>query len=144
MNNRIQIIAIVLCVAFLLAVLELVRRRKLVEEYSFIWIVIALLLLAVSIWREFLHAAARELGIYDPPNVLLIALTGGVLVALLGVSVILSRQRRQIDQLIEETAILSAEIRDLRNPAEASGEGGRQMSSIDPPATPSAPKRPRT
>jgi hypothetical protein len=113
-TSRIQVIAIVLSIGFLLSVLELVRRRKLIEEYSFIWIVIALLLLVVSIWREFLHAAARELGIYAPPNALLVALTGGVLVALLGVSVILSRQRRQIDQLIEETSILSAELRDLR------------------------------
>ena len=36
--DRIQVIAIVLSAVFLLAVLELVRRRKLVEEYSFLWI----------------------------------------------------------------------------------------------------------
>ena len=114
MIDRIQAIAIVVSVLFLLAVLELVRRRKLVEEYSFLWILAALVMLAVSIWRELLHAAARELGVHDPPNVLLIALTAVVVVALLGVSVILSRQRRQIDRLIEETSILAAEVRDLR------------------------------
>lgn len=129
MNSRIQVIAIVVSVAFLLTVLELVRRRKLIEEYSFIWIVIALLLLAVSIWREFLDTVARELGIYAPTNALLVALTGGVLVALLGVSVILSRQRRQIDQLIEETSILSAELRDLRQGVQ------RPESSPNRPAT---------
>lgn len=129
MNSRIQVIAIVVSVAFLLTVLELVRRRKLIEEYSFIWIVIALLLLAVSIWREFLDTVARELGIYAPTNALLVALTGGVLVALLGVSVILSRQRRQIDQLIEETSILSAELRDLRQGVQ------RPASSPNRPAT---------
>jgi hypothetical protein len=128
-NSRIQVIAIVVSVAFLLTVLELVRRRKLIEEYSFIWIVIALLLLAVSIWREFLDTVARELGIYAPTNALLVALTGGVLVALLGVSVILSRQRRQIDQLIEETSILSAELRDLRQGVQ------RPASSPNRPAT---------
>lgn len=114
MFDRIQIIAVVLSAAFLLAVLELVRRRKLVEEYSILWILAAVVMLAVSIWRELLHAAARELGVHDPPNVLLIALTGLVVLALLGVSIILSRQRRQIDRLIEETAVLSAEIRELR------------------------------
>ena len=110
-------IAIVLSAMFLLAVLELVRRRKLVEEYSFLWIVVASLMLAVSIWRELLHSAARELGVHDPPNVLLIALTAAVVLALLGMSVILSRQRRQIERLIEETSILSAEVRDLRKDA---------------------------
>jgi hypothetical protein len=112
--DRIQLIAIVLSTLFLVAVLELVRRRKLVEEYSFLWIVAAIVMVAVSIWRELLHAAARELGVHDPPNVLLIALTAVVVGALLGASVILSRQRRQIDRLIEETAILGAEVRDLR------------------------------
>lgn len=112
--DRIQIIAIVLSAAFLLTVLELVRRRKLIEEYSFLWIVVALLMLAISIWRELLHAAARELGVHDPPNVLLIALTAAVVLALLGISVILSRQRRQIERLIEDASILSAEVRDLR------------------------------
>jgi hypothetical protein len=37
-----------------------------------------------------------------------------VFVASLGFSVIVSRQRQQIERLIEETAILSAELRDVR------------------------------
>ena len=115
MPDRIQVIAIAVSAAFLLLVLELVRRRKLVEEYSFLWIGVALVVLAVSIWRELLHTAARDLGVHDPPNVLLIALTAVVLFALLGVSLILSRQRRQIERLIEDTSILSAEVRELRS-----------------------------
>ncbi len=122
-------LAIAGSVLFLLAVLELVRRRKLVEEYSFVWIACALAMLAFSIWREWLHAAARELGVYYPPSVLLIGLTAGVLVMLLSVSVILSTHRRQIERLMEETAILSAEVRDLqsgRHGAYASGPAPRR------------------
>ena len=115
MPDRLQILAIGVSAAFLILVLELVRRRKLVEEYSFLWIVVAIVVLAVSIWRELLHTAARDLGVHDPPNVLLIALTAAVLVALLGVSLVLSRQRRQIERLIEDTSILSAEVKDLRS-----------------------------
>ena len=53
MPDRIQVLAIAVSVAFLILVLELVRRRKLVEEYSFLWIVVAVIVLAVSIWRHF-------------------------------------------------------------------------------------------
>jgi hypothetical protein len=116
--DRIQILAIGVSAAFLILVLELVRRRRLVEEYSFLWIVVAVAVLAVSIWRELLHAAARDLGVHDPPNVVLIAVTAAVLFALLGVSLILSRQRRQIERLIEDTSILSAEVKDLRSRGE--------------------------
>ena len=125
MADRLQVIAVVVSLAFLAVVLELIRRRKLAEEYSVLWLGVAVVLLAVSVWRELLHAAARELGVHDPPNVLLIALTAVVVVGLLRVSVILSRQRRQIDRLIEDTAILSAEIRELRPP----GPSGRDSSS---------------
>lgn len=126
-TDRLQILAIGLSAIFLLAVLELVRRRKLVEEYSLLWIVVSLVMLAVSIWRELLHAAARELGVHDPPNVLLIALTAAVVFALLAMSVILSRQRRQIERLIEETSILGAAVRDLRADRRAGEHGpGRE------------------
>ncbi len=112
--DRLQGLAIALSIVFLLIVLELVRRRRLVEEYAFIWIGVSLAMLAISVWRELLHAAARELGVHDPPNVLLIALTAAVVIALLVMSVILSRQRRQIERLIEDTAILTAELREMK------------------------------
>ena len=51
---------------------------------------------------------------YYPPIVLLMLLIVMVFVASLCFSVIVSRQRQQIERLIEETAILSAELRELR------------------------------
>jgi hypothetical protein len=112
--DRVQVVAIAVSVVLLMVVLELVRRRKLVEEYSLLWIVGSLAILALSIWRGLLDIAARELGIFYPPSLLLMLLVVSVFVALLWFSVVLSRQRQQIDRLVEETAILGAEIRDLR------------------------------
>jgi hypothetical protein len=115
MIDRIQIVALTVSVVLLLAVLDLVRRRKLTEEYSFLWILSSLALLALSIRREILHDAARWLGVYYPPILLVMLLILMVFVASLCFSVIVSRQRQQIERLIEETAILSAELRDLRD-----------------------------
>ena len=115
MIDRIEIVAIVVSLVLLAAVLELVRRRKLTEEYSFLWILSSVALLVVSVKREILHAVARWLGVYYPPAVLLLLLIVMVFVASLCFSVIVSRQRQQIERLIEETAILSAELRELRN-----------------------------
>jgi len=50
----------------------------------------------------------------DAPAVLLMVLILMVFVASLCFSVIVSRQRQQIERLIEETAILAAEVRELR------------------------------
>lgn len=114
MTSRIQIVAIVGSVGFLLLVLELVRRRRLAEEYSTLWIVGALVLLAASIRRDLIDRSAAWLGIYYGPTVLLLGLLAVGSAVLLWMSVVLSRQQRQIDHLIEETAILAAELRDER------------------------------
>lgn len=134
MIDRIEIVAIAVSLLLLIVVFELVRRRKLTEEYSFLWILSSLALLVLSVKREILHAVARWLGVYYPPAVLLLLLIVMVFVASLCFSVIVSRQRQQIERLIEETAILSAELRELRaaqsgsddqrEPASAARAGG--------------------
>ena len=133
-TDRVQAIALGASVALLLAVLELVRRRKLAEEYSFLWIGSALLLLGLSVRRDLLAGAAGWLGIDDPPLVLVLFVVFTVVVASLGFSVIVSRQRKQIERLIEETAILSAELRDLKTQGSV---------RLQPDRESSAPNRPR-
>jgi hypothetical protein len=113
-TDRVQVVAIVVSVLLLLVVVELVRRRKLVEEYSIIWIIGALALLGLSIWRDLIDRTARLLGVHYPPSALLMLLAAVVFVALLWFSVILSNQRRLIERLMEETAVLAAELRDTR------------------------------
>ena len=114
MIDRVQIVALTSSVVLLLVTLELVRRRKLIEEYSFLWIVFSLMLLAISARREILHAAARWLGVFYPPIILVMLLIVMFSAASLVHSVIVSRHRRQIERLTEETAILSAELREFR------------------------------
>ena len=97
-----------------MAVIELVRRRTLTEEYSFIWIVCATALLALSLWRNILELAAAALGVHYPPAVLLLVLTLFVVVVSLYFSVVVSRQRKQIERLVEEMALLDAHVRELR------------------------------
>ena len=84
-----------------MTVIELVRRRTLTEEYSFIWIVCAAALLALSLWRNILELAASALGVHYPPAVLLLVLTLFVVIVSLYFSVVVSRQRKQIERLVE-------------------------------------------
>lgn len=115
MTNIVQLVAIVTSVLLLGVVLELVRRRKLTEEYSFIWLTCAFALLILSVWRDSLHLAARVLGVYYPPALLLLVLILFVFVASLYFSIVVSRQRQQIERLMEEIALLDAEVRELRD-----------------------------
>jgi hypothetical protein len=114
MPDLIQILAIGASLFLLLLVLDLVRRKKLTEEYSFVWIVCALSLLGLSIGRRLLDAVALSLGIYYPPAALLLVLIFFVFVASLSFAVVVSKQRTQIERLIEDAAILEARVRELQ------------------------------
>ena len=113
MIEPVQIIALVTSLFLLGLVLELVRRKKLTEEYSFVWLICAVALLAVALGRRLLDQVALALGIYYPPAALLLVLIFFVFVASLSFSVVVSRQRQQIERLIEEAALLDARLREL-------------------------------
>jgi hypothetical protein len=117
-TSTVQVVAIVVSVTLLAVVIELVRRRKLTEEYSFVWILCAIALLSLSLWRDLLHVVAHWLGVFYPPAVLLLVLTVFVFVACLYFSVVVSRQRQQIERLAEEQAILAARQRELERRTE--------------------------
>lgn len=141
MIERVQLVAVFVSLLLFLAVMELVRRRKLVEEYAFLWIGVSLVLLGVSAKRDALDVAARWLGVYYPPAVLVLLLVVAVFVAALSFSVVVSRQRQQIDRLIEDAAVLAAEIRDLRVEharSPAAGVAGSRQPDVSGPNRPDA------
>ena len=132
MTDRIHLVGLAVSILLLLIVLELVRRRKLAEEYSFVWILFALALVALSVRRDILDLAARWLGIYYPPVVLLLLLILMVFVTSLCFAVIVSRQRKQIERLIEETAILGADLHDLRVERSRGVDGEPESGTVRP------------
>ena len=137
MSSPVQIVAIVVSTGLLFTVIDLVRRRKLTEEYSFIWIVCAVALLALSLHREVLHLIAGWLGVFYPPAVLLLVLIAFVFIACLYFSVVISGQRQQIERLIEEVAIVAAQQRDLtRGAADLTPPANATMLSDTPMSDP--------
>jgi hypothetical protein len=114
MTDLVQLVSVAVSAALLVTVIELVRRGRLTEDYSFIWIVCAVALLALSLWRNLLDLAASLLGVHYPPAVLLLVLTFFVVIVSLYFSVVVSRHRKDIERLVEELALLEAEVRALR------------------------------
>jgi hypothetical protein len=105
LTSQTRIIAAVLAIAFMLLILELIRRNKLQERYSVIWLVAGLGMLAGAAFPDLLELVADAMGVRDT-NVALFSI---VLLLLLGLalnfSVIMSRQSAQITRLAQERAI---------------------------------------
>lgn len=119
MDKRIQIVAIVAAAALLIFVLELVRRRRLLERYALLWLFSAIVLLALAAWRGGLEKLAKLVGIAYPPNALFFIAFGFVLVLLLHFSVAVSRHSDQLKVLAQRSALLEERLRRAEEQLEA-------------------------
>ncbi len=100
-----RIIAALLAIAFMFAILELIRRDRLQERYSVIWFIAGLGMLAGAAFPGLLELAADAMGVRDT-NVALFSIILFFLLALaLNFSVIMSRQAAQITRLAQERAL---------------------------------------
>ena len=103
-----RIIAAVLAIAFMVMILELIRRDKLQERYSVVWFVAGLGMLLGAAFPGLLTVVAEAMGVRNT-NVALFSI---VLLLLLGLalnfSVIMSRQAAQITRLAQEQALEKA------------------------------------
>lgn len=111
MDTRIQIVAIVGAGGLLLFVLELVRRRRLLERYALLWLFSAVVLLGLASWRGALEKLADLVGIAYPPNALFFVAFGFVLALLLHFSSAVSKQSDQIKVLAQRVALLEERVR---------------------------------
>ena len=96
----------IVTLAIFLFVLELVRRRRLVERYALLWMTAAFALLILAIWTDGLDVLKDLMGIEDAANAIFILAFGVAFLLLLNFSVVSSR-------LGEETKILAQEVASL-------------------------------
>jgi hypothetical protein len=113
MGLRIQIVAVLVSAVLLLAILELVRRRRLLERYAILWLLSATVLLALAAWKGLLLKVASAVGIYYAPSALFVVAFGFILVLLLHFSVAVSRLAEQSKVLAQRLALLEARNREL-------------------------------
>lgn len=121
--SKTQIIAAAGAVLLALVVLELVRRRKLSEDYSLLWIVSTVLIAVFGFSTPLLRGLTDLLGImYESSLVFAAGLAFGT-VMLLFLSVRLSRLARHLDAATRELALLRLEVEAQRGGSDPRREG---------------------
>jgi hypothetical protein len=135
LDSRVQIVAVVITVLLFGLVLELVRRRRLVERYALLWMLAAVALLVLAIWRDLLDIGSEFLGIAVPANALFLVAFAVVFVLLLHFSVVTSRLGDETKILAQEVARLDQEVRRMRASRNGS-QGARE------PVAPSSARTP--
>jgi hypothetical protein len=121
---RQRLVAAILAGVMLLAVIELVRQRKLREEYSVLWVVTALGLLFLAINYGFLIWLTHLIGGVLPTSTLFF---GGILFLMLlslQFSVRLTRNTTRMRQLARKCALLEQRLEELEQTQSQDDEQG--------------------
>lgn len=115
MIDRVTVFGLIASAAVLIFVLELVRQRKLREDYSLLWLATAASLILLTLSRPLLDQIAVFLGIvtYPPAALFLVAILF-MLVILLHYATVLTRLARENKQMAQQMAILQWELRETR------------------------------
>jgi hypothetical protein len=122
LTSQTRILAAAIAICFMVFILELIRRDRLQERYSVIWLVSGLGMLAGAAFPGLLGVVADLMGVRNT-NVALFSIFILLLLGLaLNFSVIMSRQAAQITRLAQERALEKA-----REQAAAAENGGEPV-----------------
>ncbi len=123
-STNLRIVAIAGSVALLVFIVELVRRRRLKEEYSVLWMATAVALLLLAAWGGLLHDLAQLIGADSQASALYFFGILFVVSLLLHFSVRVSALERRVVVLLQEVAMLNERERHERPTAFAERHNG--------------------
>src|SRR5215213_11090975 len=126
MDPRLQIVAVAGAVGLLLLVLELVRRRALMERYALLWLLCSVVVLGLALWQDALTSMARAMGIVSAPNALFFVALAFILLLLLHFSAAMSRLGDQSKVLAQRHAILERRLSEMERAGAAAAHGGEE------------------
>ena len=110
-NLRITLIAAVIC--YFVLILYFLKHRALNLKYTLLWLLSGTVMGILVIFPELLTYIIRILGIEDNMNGLFIMCIAFMLMIMMALTSIASRQNMKIRSLVQEIGILDKRIREL-------------------------------
>jgi hypothetical protein len=123
---RQKVFFLTVAVVLLLAIFELVRRRRLRVEYSWLWTAAAFTIVLMILRYDLLIAITRLVGAVIPTSTLFFFSILYLALLSLNYSVRLTTLTREVKELAQELALLRAEREEVdQRPLGAGAEGSR-------------------
>jgi len=105
-----KIFALFICLLVFVVTINLVRKRKLREEYSVLWLVTSILMFVLVIRYEWLVALTNFIGAGLPTTTLFICSIVFLMLIAVQFSIKISGLTAQIKNLAQENALLRADV----------------------------------
>lgn len=114
MPIRQQIFALVTCLMIFAFTIDMVRRRRLREEYSVLWLSTSVLMFVLVIKYDWLEALTRFIGAGLPTTTLFIGAIIFLMLICVQFSIMISRLARQVKDLAQDNALLREELEKVK------------------------------
>jgi hypothetical protein len=114
MPIRNKIVALVFGIGMLIIIIDLVRRRKLREEYSWLWLMTGGGILLLTLWFDLLKWVTHLVGAITPSSTIFLFAFLFLIFISLHFSVVISRITDRNKELAQRYAILEMEHDELK------------------------------
>ncbi len=115
MSKTLQLILIGVMVIYFIMLITLLKRNRISLKYSLLWLFSGVVLLVLALFPKLLNIGARIIGIYNPVNALFAVVIFCIIMLLISLTSIVSKQSEKNKKLVQELGLLEKRLRDLEN-----------------------------
>ena len=108
-----RIALIVLSLVFLVIIVRLVIKKRLMLKYYMLWMLLSIVILLVSIFPQPIFLLSNLLGIGAPSNLIFLIALGILFLIALSLSIVVTHQTINERKNLQEIAILKKELEEL-------------------------------
>lgn len=112
--DRLTMLVFMLALALLFLVLELVRQRRLAEQFSLVWLGTAVAIVFLTLSRRLLDQIAILIGINYPPSALFVVGFMALIAMLLYYSMVVTRLARENREAAQRIGLLNWQVEQLQ------------------------------
>jgi len=107
-----KIFAIVASILIMIIVVELVRRRRLREEYSWLWLLTGAVIILLVVWYDLLLFITHLIGAIAPTTTLFIFGLLFLMLISLHYSLQISKLSHQVKEMAQQLTLLKGQVND--------------------------------
>jgi len=124
MTASIFYICFVLSLAFFLVILSLIRRKRLREQYSLLWLGLSGLMMLVSMFPKVLDQIAGLLQVSYAPSLLYVLAILAIMSILLHLTLVVSALADRTITLAQTVSLYEEQLRQLKKRGDGGNEAG--------------------
>ncbi len=111
--SLLRAVLIIALILYFIIILFFLKNKTLELKYTLLWLAAGVILALLIAWPQLLSSVVRLIGIQSNMNGLFLFLFGFLIMIMMSLTSIASKQANKIKLLVQELAIMEKRIRDL-------------------------------